>query len=105
MNNNFKANFTEEEAKTLVTFGDLNILMDAFFTKWIEAKSDEDERKNLLFEEIVKTLEDLSYKRIRDVKFFINVLSSLGYGSQAQLEEYYTKYCAEFDRLNKKDGE
>lgn len=101
----FKVNFTEEEAKTLVTFGDLNILMDAFFTKWIEDKSGEDERRNLLFEEIIKALEDLSYKRVRDVKFFINVLSSIGYGPQDRLEEYYTKYCAEFDRLNKKDGE
>lgn len=94
---------TEEEEKLPVTFRDLKILLEVFFTSWIEAKTDEDERREKVIDEIIKTLEDISYKRIRDVKFFINVLSSLGFGTQDQLVEYYNKYCAEFDRLNKGD--
>lgn len=94
-----------EEASTLLTWGDfletmlymLNTIAD------MDKESYEVWHKSIcdVTDSITQRLKDVEYERIRDLHFFINLFSSLGYGPMDHLYEYYEKYCVEYDKLNK----
>lgn len=98
-------NFTEEQAKTPVTYGDLAVFLNEMF-KFIE-KEQKAEHETIehvlqsLTNVFVERMNKIQYNQIRDTKFFIALLSDLGYGSNEYITQYYNSWCAEFDKLNK----
>lgn len=102
-----KLNFTEEEAKTPVTFGDLAVVIEEIFNTIAANKEIEDEMMSKLLDKLIDPLvtqiQELRYERMRDAKFFITVFRDLNGMPQNKLEEHYVKWCTEFDKLNKKE--
>ena len=99
--------FTPEEAATPVTFRDLGIFAEEILPQLAEAiiKSDEATFNGVtnLINILSDRINEIEYKRIRDVYFFTELLSQVLNCSRESLRENYTKYCDEFDRLNKKE--
>ena len=99
--------FTQEEASTPVTFRDLGIFAEEILPQLAEAviKSDEATFNGVskLIDILVDKINEIEYKRIRDVWFFTELLSQTSNLSRESLRENYKKYCDEFDKLNKKE--
>ena len=100
---------TPEEASTPVTFRDLGIFAEEILPQLAEAviKSDEATFNGVskLIDILVDKINEIEYKRIRDVWFFTELLSQTSNLSRESLREHYAKYCDEFDRLNKVEDE
>ena len=98
---------TQEEASTPVTFRDLGIFAEEILPQLAEAIIQSDEATfngvSKLIDILVDKINEIEYKRIRDVWFFTEFLSQTLNFSRESLYENYTKYCDEFDRLNKKE--
>ena len=99
--------FTQEEASTPVTFRDLGIFAEEIFPQLAEAiiKSDEATFNGVskLIDILVDKINEIEYKRIRDVSFINANLAYLQKCSQDDIRKTYDAYCDEFDRLNKKE--
>ena len=94
-------NFTEEEARTPVTFGDMAVLIKEIFDT--VAANEEVKNQTILdtVDIITNSVLESEYNRVRDTKFFMCLFSDLTGMSKSGLEEHYTKWCEAFDNLNK----
>lgn len=102
-----KPNFTEEEARTPVTFGDMAVLIKEIFNTIAANKEVEDQvladSIGKVTDLLIEQIREVEYRRIRDAKFCISLFRDLTGMPQNKLEEHYMKWCEEFDRLNKKE--
>lgn len=101
-------NFTEEEAKTPVTFGDLAVAIEEIFNTIAANKEIEDELMSDMLDKVIEPLfervREIEYRQARDTKFFMRAFCDLNGVSTNTFEEHYMKWCTAFDKLNKKEN-
>ena len=92
---------TLEESAQFVTYGDLVKLMEELgkAMQMLEEHYGEDLTKGL--ETIFDTMADIEYKRVRDVRFCMQLVADFGYISFDRLLKRYSSWCEEYDALNK----
>ena len=100
---------SDEEAKIPVTYGDLAIFLEATLEPLIAAENQTskiqcDTIVNLI-DAVAESAAKIEYKRLRDVYYFINLISELNHIPKDVLLKNYHQYCDEFDSLNKHDEE
>ena len=83
-----------------VTFEALDTILEQFSENLMKG---EEKLEDARIHALTAIVEELNYCRLRDIHFIMNILSSIGYGPIARLQEYYNAYCDEFDKLNKKE--
>ena len=90
-----------------VTHNDLKQVLDDLVKKVFDGMEQMDDARlsalTIFRDVVIRELENLEYRRMRDVHFFMNIISSIGYGPIEHLEDYYKTYCEEFDKVNKPD--
>lgn len=96
---------TEEEKNMPVTWASLAVLMSEFLKGINEADKTimdhSSEAFDILSDHVGEYIMELRYQRIRDVKFFIQVISQLCHVSNSKLTETYYKWCTEYDEMNR----
>lgn len=97
------------DEKYYVTYIDLKNILDQFTETMLKGEEKLEEARMSALVQLrdlfIQEFHNLEYRRIRDLKFFMNMMSSLGFGSIEHLEKYYDTYCAEFDKLNKQEDQ
>ena len=100
--------FTEEEASRPVTYGELAIILEQVYKSIIEGKEDISvatmESVTKIMDTLIDKLKELEYKRVRDVRYFVNLLSIVNHLDKDSMFENYKNWCAEYDKLNKSEG-
>jgi hypothetical protein len=100
-------NFTEEEAKTPVTFGDMKVLIEEIFKTIAVNKEIEDDMLAKLLDSVIdpmlEHIKEIEYNQTRDRMFLMRLFSDLSLAYPRNIEEYYAKWCERFDKLNKKE--
>lgn len=104
-----KNTLTPEEAATPVTYGELlTILMPVIediakgTTKYCDDSQDGAFKLiGKLADKLVKIRDDADYKRQRDLRFMIGLLSQINYLDKEVIYKEYVRWCKEFDELNR----
>ena len=100
---------SKEDSKVTVTYGDLVTFIENVLKPLIEEEDKTDklqwETIDSLVDAVTDSTEKIEYKRLRDVYYFIEVISQLNNVPKKILLDNYHKYCAEFDELNKKENQ
>ena len=97
--------FTEAELNMPVTFRDLCVWINGITPSIVE---EQDKLIQMYFDGTRKiidmmadTIQDLKYEQMRDRIFFMNTISHFNHVSKDVLSETYTRWCEEYDKLNK----
>lgn len=101
--------FTPEEANKSVTYGELAVIIQMVADEFAKASiSDVDNLQENTFkiidkltDSLVQIRDDADYKRQRDLRFMINLISQMGHYDKDILYSEYQRWCEEFDKINK----
>lgn len=94
---------TEEEAATLVTWGNLSTTLEMITESIIEGEEKIVASTGNLITILSDRIMQLEYECVRDRHFFIDVLSNIKHLNMCDIKEMHKAYCEEFDQLNKKE--
>ena len=105
---NYEEIFTEEELKQPVTFRDLCMLIEQLGPPY----ADEIDKLIRIYVDgaydviriLSDQLNDARYEQMRDRRFLMRILSSMHHLDHDALYEEYTRWCAEYDKLNKTES-
>lgn len=102
----FETELTPEQAKELVTFGELEAITQ-FIVENINKQDNttwEATTKclNTLVDAVYDRINTERYERLRFEHFIIGLICDVNLLSKAKVLEQYKQYCKEFDKLNKK---
>lgn len=96
-------NLPPEIMNTQVTYGDLMKIFECL-TSMLETSSDSQHKSLTTVVDLISdSIKNSEYKRIRDVKFFLNMLSNQTFKSINYWQGVYIDWCKEYDKLNKGD--
>jgi hypothetical protein len=99
--------FTHEEAAAFVTYNDLTIVLEETLKmiseEIIKADNITFDGLNNLVNILADRINDIEYKRIRDMYFILGRLAYQSHCTTYDMRKTYENYCDEFDRLNKKE--
>ena len=99
--------FTHEEAAAFVTYNDLAIVLEETLKmvseEIIKADNITFDGLNSIINILADRINDIQYKRIRDMYFILNYLAYQNHCTTYDMRKTYENYCDEFDRLNKKE--
>ena len=96
-------NLTPEEMNMPVTYGDLTKILQSMIDGMSSGQLGLNDEFLNICTRLADGIAEVNYKRTRDLRFFISLLSDLGYGTKEKLYSHYDKWCDEFDKLNKGD--
>ena len=92
---------TPEESAQFVTYGDLFKIMEELGKAMQNLEEHRDEDTIGAFGRVFDTIADMEYKRVRDVRFCMQLIADFGYISYDKLLKRYNSWCKEYDALNK----
>lgn len=96
---------TKEEKNLPVTYGELTTILTEMNEHIVKVLDGRDEETVKLFkiitDRMVEIIDMLEYHRKRDLHYFFNRIAASGFVNKDALFEEYTKWCEEFDKLNK----
>lgn len=101
--------FTPEEANTPVTYGELATILQMAANEIAKnsvnvvdtLQDDTFKVIEKLTDSMVQIRDDADYKRQRDLRFMINLVSQIGHYDKDVIYANYKRWCEEFDKLNK----
>ena len=88
---------TSEESAQVVTYGELAEILRETCKMIVDIENQQDKDAAETLEKIMSVLADMEYKRVRDVRFCMKLISDYGYLSYDKLLERYNKWCEEYD--------
>ena len=98
---------TEQEAKTQVTFGDLQIVLEELRRTLCDMQENNDkvlvESLEKVIDTLVERINKLYYQQVRDMKFCLELFSEVSHFSKDVIDRTYDSWCKEFDKLNKRE--
>lgn len=101
--------FTEEEASRPVTYEELAVILEQMVQTLINGNTEAYKAWlkpiNTTTDNLIDAIKDINYKRVRDLKYFINLLSVVCHLDKNAVFDNYNKWCEEFDKLNKPEQE
>ena len=94
--------FTPEQANMSVTYGELVKILTPLMEMVTQDNSDIAlKNAEIMSDYMVKIRDEANYKRQRDFRFIINLISQIGRYDKDALYSEYERWCEEFDKLNK----
>lgn len=97
--------FTPEEENLPITYGELFKVLTALTDVLSSGhQTDQEEAIDGIFSVIdnaISVIEDAEYKRMRDVRFFLGLISQIHCYDKDILRKEYERWCDAFDKLNK----
>lgn len=96
-------NLQPEMMDTPVTYGDLVKIFECL-NSMIETSGDAHYRNmECTINLIADSIKNAEYKRIRDVRYFIETICARDLLDRKRMYKHYVEWCDEYDKLNKGD--
>lgn len=97
-------NIPQEMEHNIVYYGDLLPILKRMMQLTMDVSENSSKHAQKILDVIDMVIDDIEYKRVRDMRFLFSLLSDLGYGPFDKLAQHYTDWCKEYDKLNKEQA-
>jgi hypothetical protein len=96
-------NLPPEMEHNIVYYGELFPILKRVMQLIMDVSENSTNHDSKTLDLLDEMLDELEYRRKRDLRFFFTLLTVLGYGPFEKLAKYYADWCKEYDELNKGD--
>lgn len=94
-------NLPQEMEHNVVYYGELFPILKQVMQLIMDVSENSTNHTSKTLDLLGEMLDELEYRRSRDLRFIFSLLSDLGYGPFEKLAQYYTDWRKEYDKLNK----